>query len=189
VIHEHPNHRALLEPLVRAGYAVVAAEAGGNAFGNPASLDDYRQLMNAARTKFGAEPMIFVAESMGALPALSLLREDTEHRIRGMVGITPLMGLPANMRTVDFVANAWHGSVPDTADPMQWPPDTFAGRAFQLYQADQDKIIPYGARARDFARRFGGSADVSVIPCSGPHVSPKCYDAAGVGHWVASLGG
>jgi pimeloyl-ACP methyl ester carboxylesterase len=62
---------------LRAGYAVVSADANGNAFGNPASREDYRLLIKAALQHYGPKPVLFVAESMGALAALALISEDT----------------------------------------------------------------------------------------------------------------
>jgi hypothetical protein len=188
VIYKNPKHRALFAPLLRSGYAVVASEAGGDAFGNPLSLNDYRGLAVAATTKYHAPPKLFVAESMGALASLALLTEDYGWQIRGMVGITPLMGIPAEDRSIDAVKDAWRDGVPPTADPMEWDPKSLEHRAFLLYQADHDEVIPTGATARDFATRFGAVADVRIARCAGGHVAADCYDSAGVTSWVAGLG-
>jgi hypothetical protein len=188
VIKDSVKHRALFDPLLSSGYAVVSGDAGGSAFGNVKSRQEYRRLIGAARAKYGAEPKLFVAESMGALPALALLGEPDSRLVSGMVGITPLMGIPLGYRSIDFIASAWNGVVPDSGDPMSWPPDLFAGRNFRLYQADADDVIPSGATARDFAYRFGSVAKVEVIPCAGGHVADDCYDGAGVQKWLAGLG-
>jgi alpha-beta hydrolase superfamily lysophospholipase len=187
VIRESSKHKSLFEPLLRDGYAVVSADARLNAFGNPESREDYRKLIAAAQTKYNVRLSFFVAESMGALPALALLTEDTDRRVRGMVGITPLMGIPPDMRTVNFVAYAWGGKVPERADPMSWPPEVLAGRVFRLYAADGDDVIPAGATAQAFAARFGSAATVETIKCQGGHVDPSCYDGAGVEKWMAGL--
>ena len=86
VIRDDEKHRNLFDPALRSGYAVVAADAGGNAFGNPASQQQYRRLIAAAREKYGAVPVFFVAESMGALAALTLLREDQRRAGQGHGG-------------------------------------------------------------------------------------------------------
>src|SRR6185369_4714239 len=57
VIRDDEKHRNLFDPLLRNGYAVVSADAGGNAFGNLASREAYRQLILAARKKYGLVPM------------------------------------------------------------------------------------------------------------------------------------
>jgi predicted alpha/beta hydrolase family esterase len=188
VIYKNPNHRALFTPLLRSGYAVVSAEAGGNAFGNPTSLDDYRALAAAAEARYHVGPTLFVAESMGGLAALALYSEDHKGQIKGMVGITPLMGIPADARSIDFVQQAWHGSVPDSADPMEWNPESLSHRNFLLFQADDDTVIPAGATAGDFASRFGSTTTVEVVRCGGGHVDPDCYQPSTLQRWVTGLG-
>jgi hypothetical protein len=188
VIKDSPKHRALLDPLLRSGYAVVSADAGGSAFGNPVSQQQYRRLIAAARSKYHAEPKLFVAESMGALAALALLTEDISRHVKGMVGITPLMGLPPAIRSVNYIANAWVGGVPSSADPMSWSPELFAGRALRLYEAAEDDVIPPGATAQDFADRFGSAARIEVIRCGGGHVADDCYEGNDVMNWMARLG-
>jgi alpha-beta hydrolase superfamily lysophospholipase len=101
VIQLSDKHKASPEPLLRAGYGVVSAIADGNAYGNPKSRLDYRSLMIAVQAMDAAEPLFFVAESMGALPALALMSDDTRHQVKGMVGISPLivptlMGIPTS---------------------------------------------------------------------------------------------
>lgn len=187
VIRDDEKHRNLFDPLLRDGYAVVAADAGGNAFGNLRSRDAYRALILAARQKYGLLPMFFVAESMGALAALALIAENHDRSILGTVAISPLVGLPKDARAVSYIADPWGGSVPDSADPMTWPPGTFAGRSFRMYIPNNDTVVPPGATGKDFAARFGGSASVEIVRCSGGHVDSSCYQGAGVQEWLAGL--
>jgi pimeloyl-ACP methyl ester carboxylesterase len=187
VIQNDDKHRAFFDPLLRAGYAVVSADADGNAFGNPDSRQDYRNLMLTALAKYNVESTYFVAESMGALAALALLTEDSRRQVKGMVGITPMMGIPGNIRSVSFIAYVWDGHVPDSADPMAWPPEMFEGRAIRLYAADTEDVIPAGATARDFAERVGAQAHIDVVGCVGGHVAAACYDGAGVLNWIENL--
>jgi alpha-beta hydrolase superfamily lysophospholipase len=187
VIQTDRKHTDLFDPLLRAGYAVVAADAGGNAFGNPASQEAYRGLISAAQQKYIAGPTFFVAESMGALAALALIRDDTSHQVKGMVGVSPLMGLPLDVRRVSYVEGAWGGVVPQNADPLTWPPNTFRGRNFRLYASSTDDTIPGTASATAFAKRFGPVADITVIDCEGGHVATACYQGTEVLDWVTSL--
>jgi hypothetical protein len=182
------KHTDFFDPLLRSGYAVVSADAEGNAFGNPASRHDYRQLIAAAQQKYVAEPLFFVAESMGALPASALISEDTGRQVKGMVGISPLMGLPPDTRSVSFIAGPWGGQVPDRADPLSWPPEAFSDRSFRLYAPKDDKVIPANASARAFADHFGSVAKIAVIDCDGGHVAAACYQGADVVKWMAHLG-
>jgi pimeloyl-ACP methyl ester carboxylesterase len=188
IIRDDEKHRNLFDPMLRAGYAVVAADADGNAFGNPPSQDAYRRLIAAARQKYGAGPMFFVAESMGALAALALINEDADRQVRGMMGVSPLMGLPQRAREVDYVAGPWGGTVPASADPMAWPPSAFANREFRLYLPRADTVIPVGATGKDFAARFGSVAAVDILECEGGHVATACYRGEDVEKWITALG-
>ena len=187
VIRSSDKHRNVFDPLLRAGMAVVAADADGNAFGNPQSRDDYRRLIAAARDKYGNVPLYFVAESMGALAALALISEDARRDVKGMIGLSPLMGLPPEIRYVSFIADQWQRPVPDSADPLSWPPDMFAGRSFRLYTSPDDKVIPPNASAAAFANRFGSVATIEIVDCEGGHAADACYQGGDVANWIAGL--
>jgi pimeloyl-ACP methyl ester carboxylesterase len=186
-IRDSEKHRNVFDPLLRAGLAVVAADAHGNAFGNPESREDYRRLIASARARYGIVPLFFVAESMGALAALALMSEDTQHDVKGMVGISPLMGLPPDIRSVGFIEGPWHREVPDSADPLTWSPEVFAGRSFRLYASQDDTVIPANASAAAFASRFGSVAAVEIVACTGGHAASACYQGSDVAKWIAGL--
>jgi predicted alpha/beta hydrolase family esterase len=187
VIEDDRKHTDLFDPALRAGYAVVAANAQGNAFGNPASLEDYRRLIAAAQRKYIAGPIFFVAESMGAIAALSLIKEDMGRQVKGMVGVSPLMGLPDEVRQVNFVAGPWAGHVPETADPLTWAPHLFEGRNFLLYASSEDKVVPANASAQAFADKFGSVAKIKIVDCAGGHVASACYQGVEVYEWMTGL--
>ncbi|SHT77991.1 Alpha/beta hydrolase family [Mycobacteroides abscessus subsp. abscessus] len=188
VIQDDTKHADFFKPVLRAGYAVVAADADGNAYGNLKSRDDYRTLIEAALKKYGAAPVFFVAESMGALAALALLREDIDHRVKGMVGVTPLMALPPAARQISFILGAWGGTmVPNEADPVTWPDDAFGGRKFRLYHSGSDAVVPDIAGAVAFDTRFARVADITMVNCKGGHVAPDCYRGDDVAKWMSEL--
>ena len=186
-IRDSEKHRNVFDALLRDGLAVVAADAHGNAFGNPESREDYRRLIAAARARYGIVPLFFIAESMGALAALALISEDKQHDVKGMIGISPLMGLPPELRSVSFIKGPWHRDVPDAGDPLTWSPEAFAGRSFRLYASQDDTVIPADASATAFANRFGSVASVDVVPCTGGHAASACYQGSGVAKWIDTL--
>lgn len=186
VVRESEKHRELFAPILQAGYAVVAADAVGNAFGNPASQSDYRRLIAAAKQRFQVDRLYFVAESMGSLAALALLREDTRGDVEGLVGISPLAGMPPQVREQSYIKGPWGGEVPDDADPMSWPVTDFQGRRFLFYVPEHDTVIPAAADGRAFASRFGSVASIEVQSCSGDHVDPTCYQGDTTEQWMAT---
>jgi hypothetical protein len=188
VIADDRRHTDYFDPFLRADYAVVAADAQGNAFGNLKSRDDYRRLITAAKQKYTDKPIFFVAESMGALAALALISEDTGHEVQALIGISPLMGLPPEAKTISYVAAAWGGGdIPPTANPLAWAPEVFAGRRFRLHAGTDDKVIPPAASAQAFDDKFGTVADIQVMPCTGGHVAVGCYPAEHDEKWISSL--
>ena len=187
VIAEDRRHTDYFDPFLRAGYAVVAADAEGNAYGNLKSRADYRRLISAAQQKYIAGPVFFVAESMGALAALALISEDTTRQIKGMVAISPLMGLPPEAESLSYVADAWGGKIPTNADPLDWPPDAFADRLFRLHAAKDDNVIPPVVSAQAFADKFGSVADIEIMPCEGGHVALSCYQGPHDEEWISRI--
>jgi len=188
VIKDDRKHTDFFDPILRAGYAVVAADAGGNAFGNPQSQDAYRKLIDGARLKYATGTVFYIAESMGGVAALTLLSEDKERAVKGMAGISPLMGLPPAAQSVSYVAGSWGGTVPPSANPLGWEPITFSGRQFKLYVPLGDKVIPPDASAKAFDKRFGSVAKVVLVNCEGDHVAVDCYQGDDVVKWMSSLG-
>jgi hypothetical protein len=187
VIDDDRRHTDYFDPFLRAGYAVVAADAQGNAYGNPKSRADYRRVIAAAKKKYTTGPIFFVAESMGTLAALALVSEDTDHQVKGLAGISPLMGLPPEARKVSYVAFAWGGYIPPSANPLVWPPEQFADRHFRLHAATDDNVIPGPASAQAFAAKFGSVADIEIMPCQGGHVALACYQGTHDEEWLSSL--
>lgn len=188
VLRADDKHQVLSQALLENGFAVVSATADGNAFGNPASQTDYRELITAARAKFATDQVFFFAESMGGLPALMLMNDPQAGSVKAMAAVSPVMGLPVGPRSLDYVAGPWGGEVPPDADPMSWPVEHFAGDRFRLYLPDDDGLVPPGATGEDFKNRFGPAANVELERCEGGHVSEKCFDGSAVVDWFKSVG-
>ena len=180
------KHKELSDSLLGAGYAMVSADAGGNALGNPGSQAAYRKLIADAITAYGSDRIFFLAESMGAVPALILYGDNTIP-VRGMAGVSPLMGIPPSARDISYVAAAWNGNVPDSADGMSWAPDRVVDKRFRLYASPDDTVIPKDAGADAFQAKFGQAATVDLIRCSGDHVDASCFDGDGLVKWMNAI--
>jgi len=72
--------------LLRAGYAVAGADAGGNAWGAPESRSDYRELARTLSAR-GLTERYLLAESMGALSGFPLV---TSLKARAVVAVYPV---------------------------------------------------------------------------------------------------
>lgn len=181
------KHRALTETMLSAGYAVVSADAGGNSFGNPEAQLAYRRLLTDAIASYGTDRVFFVAESMGALPAVLLYEDSARGTVRGMVGISPMMGIPPDYRSIAYIAQAWGGNVPDDADSLSWPLDRMAGKKFQLLASRDDTVIPADAGSDAFSARFAEVATIDVVRCKGDHVDTSCFDSSEILRWMNAI--
>ncbi|MDL9936080.1 hypothetical protein QSJ18_04950 [Gordonia sp. ABSL1-1] len=171
-----PRQKHFAEPFLRSGWIVVSASAGGNSFGNDAAMATYRTLVDNAHARYGAAlPTLFASESMGSVAAIRLAAEPRYAPRAGVVGVSPLTGIPDTLRSVDFIAGAWDGPVPARADPLSYAPNRFAHHRFRFYYSPADTVVPTGANARAFAIRVGKFADVGIVECRGDHADPTCY--------------
>lgn len=179
-------HNAVTDALVNAGFAVVASQAGGNAFGNPASQNNYLALGYAALQRYRVDNIFFLAESMGALPALNLLASTEPGRIRGLAAINPILSLDSmHPEYGPFIAKSYqHQWEIDSANPLLRPPEAFRGKPIRMYVSRDDPAAAVDSTA--FRDRFG-STDISIAECAGARGDQSCFQADDVLKWFASL--
>lgn len=181
-------HKKLTEKLVDGGFAVVSSNAGGNAFGNPKSQQNYRELANMALLHYRVDNVFFLAESMGAVAAVNLMAAADTRRIRGLAAINPAIDL-ANISASHepLVAASYPDrNTLDLTNSMKFPPNAFAGRRIRFYVND-DEVVPAASNAFAFEKRFGAEADISMVRCAGGHGDPSCLQGDDVLKWFAVL--
>ena len=188
VIMSDDKHTNFTTALVDKGYAVVASRAGGNAFGNDASRRNYAKLALSARAHYRVQDVYFVAESMGAIAATSLLAATPDPRLRGLVAISPALNLEAVPPQYRSAVQAAYPTEPvGNADPMNLPISDLIGKNIKLYTAQADTQVDTSTNADAFERKFGRSARISVARCSGDHVDPSCFEGPAVATWFDGL--
>jgi len=188
VTYDNP-HKKLTERLVNANFAVVSSKASGNAFGNPQSQENYRQLANMAVEHYRVENVFFLAESMGAIAALNLMAATETSRIRGLAAINPTTDL-ANAST--SYAPVIAESFPDRptlelTNPMAFPPEAFTDKQMRFYVSNDDAVIPAAADALAFQKRYGATAKLSLVGCDGGFGDPSCLQGDDVLRWFTTL--
>lgn len=184
---------SMTEKLVSAGFAVVASRAGGNAFNDPATLQNYRELGSMALQHYRIEDIYFLAESRGAIAAVNLLASS----------ITPVRGLVALQPEFDGVGPrppAWPSGVqqhsPQAADqlppqpvgmvdPLSIWPETLKGRSLRFYVGGKDSPSSSTADAEAFKQRFDSAADVSIVNCGAQETS--CDGGDDIAKWFNGL--
>lgn len=189
-------HRDLVRTLTDAGYAVVASDAGGNAFGNPSSQRNYAALIRDSGKRYRTNETYFLAESMGTVAAMNLMakgvdqgtEQGTDVSVRGLAAINPLLNLehvPPTYRSA--VQASYAGSAAATQSPLALPLSAMVGRYVRFYVTPADSVVPTDGNALAFQRRFGGVANVSTAPCSGDHLDPSCIQGSDVVSWFDTL--
>ena len=181
-------HQELTDDLVNAGFAVIASNVGGNAYGNPASQRNYRELAKQAVEHYRVENVFLLAESMGAIAAANLLASDDPPKILGLAAISPVLNLadpPAEHR--EAIASSFPAESIDAVDPMGLPPEEFQGKNVRIYATPEDSLVLTDANALTFQARFGPVADISIVACTGPHLDRSCIQGDDIVKWFTQL--
>lgn len=188
-ITSSPARQAVTESLVDAGFALISSYASGNAIGPEKAQRNYRELANMGAEYYRAENVYFIADSIGAVPALNMMRYYTTARIRGLVAVNPLIDLTAaSPATAPVVSESFPSRTAlEAANPIGFPADAFKGKDIRFYVSESDPAVPPEANAKAFLQRFGGSADVSLERCEVSPQEPSCLDATEILKWFADL--
>lgn len=182
------SHKKLTDTLLNAGYAVVSSNAGGNAYGNPASRQQYLNLARLAAYHYHVADIYLLAESMGAIAAVDILANPDTLPVRGLVAISPALNLgdapPPYRKAIEA---AYPGQSIDAVSPMNLPPDQLIGKRLRFYASQDDKIVPTADNASAFDDRFGSMASISIVHCSGGHMAAACMQGNDIVRWYRSL--
>jgi pimeloyl-ACP methyl ester carboxylesterase len=180
-------HKNMTSKLVDAGFAVVSSSAGGDAFGDPASQQNYLYLGAEAAQHYRTDNIFFLAESMGAIAALNLLTSLQTLRFRGLAAINPVLDLaqvaPEYKSTV---AEKYQNQSMASVNPIDLPPDAVRDKKLKFYVSSDDSLVRADSNAFAFQERFG-SADISIVKCSGRHGDPSCFQGDDLVRWFTSL--
>lgn len=181
-------HKELTDKLVNAGFAVVASKAGGNAYGNPASQRNYRELAKQAVEHYRVENVFLLAESMGAIAAANLLASGDPPKVLGLAAISPVLNLadpPSEHR--EAIASSFPAESIEEVDPISLPAREFQGKKMRIYATPEDSLVLTDVNALAFQARFGSVADISTVSCTGPHLDRSCIQGDDIVKWFTQL--
>jgi pimeloyl-ACP methyl ester carboxylesterase len=181
-------HKELTDRLVNAGFAVIASKAGGNAYGNPASQRNYRELAWKAMEHYNTRNVFLLAESMGAIAAANLLASGDPHGVLGLAAISPVLNLadpPSEHQ--EAVALSFPDQSIESVDPINLPAQEFQGKRMRIYASPEDSLVSPDANGLAFQARFGDVADITVMSCTGPHGDPSCIQSDDIARWFTQL--
>lgn len=182
------QRKAFTEALLGRGFVVLSSDAHGDAWGDPASQADYVSLAAAGTARFGALPTFIVSESMGGVAGLDLVANHAIPRLRGWVGIVPVVDLLAADRKAGFrasIAKAYKGDPPAAASPANLPAADLASTPLRFYLSQGDAVVPPAQHAEPLIARLPQSV-VTRVTCTGPHADPTCFQGADVAQWMTA---
>jgi pimeloyl-ACP methyl ester carboxylesterase len=151
----------VLRRLHAAGWIVASDRAHQDAWGDDASVADYKALVTLLRSHYGVREVDLFAASMGTLPALRLLRDGVASRL---VAVSPVTD-PTTVTNL--------GAPASVTDPQAWPPGALHGDLVTLIASPEDRLVSYSRNAAAFAARF----NVRLVTCHGDHLDPSCFAA------------
>lgn len=181
-------HTSLTQALTNAGFAVIASNARENIFLKPGAVQSYAEIAGRATAQFKTHNIYFLAESLGALAAVTLLSAIQTDQVRGMAAINPALNLdtaPSEFRA-EFEASRPDMPI-DSINPLNLPPDSFDGKKLRFYVSPTDDFVPTEANALAFQERFGSVANISIAQCTGGHLDPTCISGEDIVKWFTEL--
>jgi pimeloyl-ACP methyl ester carboxylesterase len=163
--------------LVTAGYVVAAGHAGGNAWGNDASVDAYAELAAVATDLVDAAQVFLVAESMGGLAAARLVADRRIEGLRAYAGIYPLCDLSSVYADfADSVDEAYGPGVEEALARLS--PVPLDGDVPVLFWASVEDTTVDKVRNADVcaAQVLDDGGRAVVVETEGDHLDPSNFD-------------
>jgi pimeloyl-ACP methyl ester carboxylesterase len=167
---------------------VVAGSAGGNVWGNAASQRMYSDLAVGSAQHYKTDKFFFLAESMGTIAAMNLLAHNKQMNVAGLVGINPLLNLDSMPPKYYQQAQDANAGVPiPEVNPLDLPADSMTGENLRFYVTPDDQLVPTAQNTNAFSKKFGATANISVVKCTGEHMDASCIQGKDIVEWYSSL--
>jgi len=180
--------REFTAELVDAGFAVVSSAAGGNAFGNSSSRQNYLYLGGEAANHYHTENFFLVAESMGALTAVNLMASLQTLRFRGLAAINPILDMSTiPTRYKGEFDRAYPNGDFEDSNPINLPLDSLRDMKMRFYVSEGVSDVPAAQNALAFKARFGYVSNISVVKCSGGSGDASCFQGQDLVKWFSGV--
>ncbi|MCU1472927.1 alpha/beta hydrolase [Amnibacterium sp.] len=163
--------------LVEHGYLVLAADAGGRAWGDAASVDDYEHLIDTTVRDHGVRDVFLMAESMGGLATMQLASRLPD--VRAVTAWYPVCDLRTMEHKPHFaaaIAKAWR-----TGDRRLVSPVAVPAVPLTIWASPKDTVVSAARNAAVCAaegRKAG--APVTYVRTTGEHGSLSNFHPAQV---------
>lgn len=167
----------LVEGLVDEGYAVVASDAHGDAWGNAASVAAHAAAAEEAAARTGTTSVFLLAESMGGLPGAQLTTGSGLAGVEALAGIYPVCDLSSVHSRFTGSVDAAHGADVDAALERLSPVDLGGSVPVMVWASPQDTVVPKAANGDACVRQAReAGADALLVESTGEHGDPSHFD-------------
>ncbi|MGY1682412.1 alpha/beta hydrolase family protein [Geodermatophilus sp. SYSU D01176] len=176
ILGTEPRAR-LVEGLVDEGYAVVASDAHGDAWGNAESVAAHAAAAEEAAARTGTTSVFLLAESMGGLPGAQLTTGSELDEVEALAGIYPVCDLSSVYPRFADSVDAAHGDDVDAALDRLSPVDPAGSVPVMVWASPQDTVVPKAANGDACVRQAReAGADAIVVESTGEHGDPSHFD-------------
>lgn len=175
LLSRHPE-ATVEHALSEAGFTLLAANADGESWGDPASVADYRTLIARTQARYRLHDVFLMGESMGGLPTMELGRTLAD--VRAITAWFPVCDI-RTMHEARFQASirdSWRGRSRAPISPVR-----VGAKPMIVWASPADTIVDAATNAAVCvaeAKRAG--AQVTYFHTTGDHGDPSNYEPATV---------
>lgn len=170
----------ITDKLISEGYIVAASFAGGNAWGNQDSQDDYYDLYAYINGLYNINKVVFIGQSMGGLTSLNLLASNRITECYAWYGVYPVTNLneayfnegfaSAIETAYGFVGSGNYAAATAGFDPQIATTSLFAEKTYDMTSSPDDTLIFKTTNSDLFKTKINSVAfRANVFAATGAH--------------------
>ena len=177
---DHRVESPWLEALRRDGWVIASSDFHSTSWGNEASTEDTRRLIDWAEETTGVDVELWVSGSMGGAVSLNALNFGVEappcwYGVKPAISLTQMEHVPGGPK---FIASAYAGAVPAERDPVRNLDALPVETAYRVVASKDDSWVLYDENSeRLIGTLVDRGVDVSLLPARGLHEDPSHWNA------------
>ncbi len=169
-----PHEARVAHAISEAGFTILAADGDGKAWGDPASIADYRLLIDRTQQRYGLRDVFLMGESMGGLATMQLGRLLPD--VRASTAWFPVCDL-RTMHEARFQATIrtfWQGRSRSAVEPV-----AVGDTPLLVWASPADTVVNATTNAAVcVAEAEAAGAPVTYFHTTGEHGDPSNYQPA-----------
>ena len=172
---------SFLGALLRDGWAVASSNFHLESWGNAASTEDTRLLIEWAEEQAGVPATLWVSGSMGGAVSLNALIHGVTapacwYGVKPAISLLGMGNVPA---APGFIQAAYGGPVPEDRNPVRNIERLPLDVAYRVVTSPDDVWVPIDENAGALASTLDQrGADITYLMASGPHMDPSHWNSA-----------